>query len=120
MLAKAVLEGETHGYTCHPQLNIFRNHLEPVAAIHCYLQAVLQEAFILKYHVDVGKIDTAIQTTPHIVTEKQLTYEWEHLLKKLKVRNNKLYQQLVAISNPDLYSLIKSIPSPTKLLKITS
>lgn len=44
LLAKAVLRGETRGYTHHPQLERFAHHSNPRAAIDAYLASVHAEA----------------------------------------------------------------------------
>ena len=44
LLARAVLRGQTRGYRHHPQLERFRAHASPRAAISVYLSAVLREA----------------------------------------------------------------------------
>ncbi len=44
LLAQAVLRGETRGYRNHPQLERFKEHAAPLAAISHYLQAVYAEA----------------------------------------------------------------------------
>ncbi|MDH4286765.1 MAG: pyrimidine dimer DNA glycosylase/endonuclease V, partial [Gallionella sp.] len=44
LLAQAVLRGETRGYRNHPQLDRFRSHSAPLAAISLYLKAIHGEA----------------------------------------------------------------------------
>lgn len=44
LLAQAVLRGETRGYRRHPQLERFRNHAAPLAAMSLYLRAIHAEA----------------------------------------------------------------------------
>ena len=44
LLAKAVLRGETRGYTRHPQLERFSEHPQPRLAINAYLAAIHDEA----------------------------------------------------------------------------
>jgi hypothetical protein len=38
LLARAVLRGETRGYTRHPQLDRFKEHPHPRLAINSYLR----------------------------------------------------------------------------------
>src|SRR5690606_38318212 len=44
LLARAVLRGDTRGYTRHPQLERFREHPEPEQAINAYLAVVHDDA----------------------------------------------------------------------------
>ena len=44
LLARAVLRGETSGYTRHPQLERFRSHEKPLFALDAYLAVVFDEA----------------------------------------------------------------------------
>ncbi|MBW2068247.1 MAG: hypothetical protein JRI31_05140 [Deltaproteobacteria bacterium] len=57
LLAKAVLEGKTKGYTTHLQLLRFRKQDRPLDAINVYLQAVLQETQRRSYRFDSNKIN---------------------------------------------------------------
>ena len=56
LLAQAVLREETRGYRQHPQLERFKRHPTPLAAIARYLQAVQAEATRRGYAFDVNKI----------------------------------------------------------------
>lgn len=44
LLAQKVLHGLTRGYTRHPQLDRFRAHANPTAAMTAYLHVIHQEA----------------------------------------------------------------------------
>jgi len=94
LLAKHVLEGKTIGYRNHPQLNRFRHLSDPLNAINYYLREVFFEACERGYNFDKSKIDWRISQTVMNVTEGQLKYEFEHLLKKLKVRDDGKYKEL--------------------------
>ncbi len=86
LLAQKVLRGLTRGYKHHPQLERFRAHPKPVAAIATYLAAVSDEAVLRGYSFDARKI-VRVRTRLRIaVTRGQLAYERGHLLRKLKVR----------------------------------
>lgn len=58
LLAKAVIRGETRGYTHHPQLQRFTEHPHPRLAINAYLAAVHVEATQRGYRFDRSKIGT--------------------------------------------------------------
>lgn len=92
LLAQAVLLGRTRGYTRHPQLERFRSHPDPVAAIGAYLNELYVEATRRGYRFDVGRI--ALTPGPDgddswrvEVTTGQLGFEWDHLRRKLSQRS---------------------------------
>jgi hypothetical protein len=103
LLAQKVLQGKTKGYRHHPQLNRFRVHPMPAAAIALYLSAVLEEAKKRNYHFDENKIPR--KRTRHKIkeTEGQLLYEWRHLKRKLKKRNYTKYLEIRSIINPEAH-----------------
>ncbi len=95
LLAKAVLEGNTVGYTNHPQLIRFKKSKNPLTMINQYLYEVLRESEKRGYHFDqtkCKKIDS-IEQVP--VTQGQVTFEWEHLRKKLEKRDPEQYKRLI-------------------------
>ena len=83
LLARAVLRGETRGYTRHPQLERFRGHPSPRLAINAYLAAVHAEAVKRGYAFDRGKIGPLRAVEAIEVNAGQLEHEWQHLLRKL-------------------------------------
>lgn len=105
LLAQAVLRGETRGYRNHPQLDRFKHHSAPLAAISFYLKAIHAEAVAREYSFDKSKIKPARQTATLTVTSGQLAYEWAHLLCKLKGRNPALYQKWLATEEPDAHPM---------------
>jgi hypothetical protein len=107
LLAQAVLRGETRGYRNHPQLDRFKNHSSPLAAISLYLKAIHAEAEMRGYSFDKGKIKPTRKTVTLTVTSGQLAYEWAHLLAKLKVRSPALYLKLLATEVPEAHPMFK-------------
>lgn len=99
LLARAVLQGKTKGYRNHPQLERFREHATPRSAISAYLDAVHNEAVRRGYAFDRSKVGPVRALTPVVTTEGQLAYEWQHLLKKLSVRNPALYQKWCSVED---------------------
>lgn len=99
LLAKKVLEGKTKGYKHHPQLVRFKNAPDPLLAINKYLEFIYLEAYQRGYAFDKNKL-TILQNATIIlqVTSGQLSYEFQHLLKKLKTRDPKRYENLQHIS----------------------
>lgn len=109
LLAKKVLEGDTKGYINHPQLLRFKENENPINSINYYLSEVQIEATIRGYNFDKSKITTPFFPIIMYVTEGQLAYEWEHLLKKIKYRDSVFYDIIkneAPIPHP-IFSVIK-------------
>lgn len=100
LLAQAVLRGETRGYRSHPQLERFKRHASPLAAISAYLRAVCEEAAVRGYAFDRSKIPAAMEPSRLAVTSGQLDYEWTHLMNKLETRNPAVRRQWRATTVP--------------------
>ena len=107
LLAQAVLRGETRGYRNHPQLERFKEHSAPLAAISTYLTAIYSEAVMRGYAFDKRKIKPARKAVTLAVTSGQMAYEWSHLLMKLKVRSPALYQKWQATEVPEAHPMFK-------------
>ncbi len=108
LLAKAVLEGKTNGYTKHPQLERFKKHKAPIKAINAYLTEVLIEAQLRGYSFDETKIDFQSASKEIEISSQQLKYEFNHLLKKLKLRDKSLHKKLKKTQRIIPHPLIKS------------
>ena len=106
-MAKAVLRGETRGYRSHPQLERFKNHTTPLAAISLYLQAIYAEAVARGYAFDKNKIQVTAEPATLVVTSGQLDYEWTHLMNKLKARNSVFYQKWHGTITPELHPMFE-------------
>jgi hypothetical protein len=87
LLARKVLQGRTRGYRAHPQLERFRAHSDPLAAVEAYLCGVFREAERRGYAFDGRKVRDPGRVEPICVRRGQLDYEIRHLLSKLKVRD---------------------------------
>ena|SRR5690242_7700528 len=110
LLAQAVLAGKTKGYKHHPQLQRFKEHRNPRAAIATYLREVRAEATRRGYSFDAKKIGRGkIKGRSLKVTRGQLEYEWIHLNRKLKVRDPKRHRQHVGVKIPKSHALFKAI-----------
>lgn len=112
LLAKAVLGGQTRGYTRHPQLERFKTHASPRLAINAYLAAVFDEATRRGYAFDRSKIGPVrgIRSIP--VATGQLAHEWLHLQQKLAVRNPSLLAQWSGLEMPSCHPLFRRRPGP--------
>ena len=109
LLARHVLEGKTKGYKNHPQLERFKRSEKPLDAINQYLTAVYQESVSRKYNFDKAKINWKFSPTTLKVTSGQMKYEMQHLLNKLKTRDNKKYKEIKNIASPKPNPLFKII-----------
>jgi hypothetical protein len=90
LLARAVLAGRTKGYLRHPQLDRFRGCADPVAALDGYLSRVLDEARVRGYAFDATKLEYRPSVGRRArLSSGQLAYEWDHLLRKLYVRDRR-------------------------------
>jgi hypothetical protein len=110
LLARAVLLGQTRGYQHHPQLERFKTHPGPVAAIEYYLEAILDEAEQRGYAFDRSKIACGRQPVKIAVTEGQVRFEMTHLQKKLQLRDPARLPELLKNDLADLHPLFTLIP----------
>lgn len=102
--------GKTVGYRHHPQLERFRELRQPTAAIDSYLSRVLDEAEARGYDFDRSKIDYR-RNCRITVTSGQLEYEWQHLMTKLKARDQPAYRQWRRQS-PEVHPCFRVIHGP--------
>ena len=109
LLAKHVLEGKTKGYTKHPQLHRFKEHVSPVECINYYLSEVLLEAKRRGYNFNESKVDRDFQKHSLNVTNKQLDFERQHLLNKLKQRDKQRYTEVHAQKNLELHPMFVEV-----------
>lgn len=105
LLARAVLQGKTKGYRNHPQLERFRIHAHPRSTISAYLDSVHAEAVRRGYAFDRSKVGPVRSVNLIPTTEGQLAYEWQHLLKKLSMRNPALYQKWCSVEKVNPHPL---------------
>ncbi|MFA5109207.1 MAG: pyrimidine dimer DNA glycosylase/endonuclease V [Patescibacteria group bacterium] len=111
LLAKKVLSGKTRGYKNHPQLTRFRQTGVPLAYINWFLTEIYNEATQRGYHFEARKLAPLKKKLKNIkVSRGQLTYEFRHLLNKLRERDYARYQ------------IIKSEASvkPNRLFQVTA
>lgn len=114
LLAKAVLEGKTRGYTRHPQLQRFRRAQDPVLAIAAYLRGVLEDAQTRGYRFDETKLPPAAAVASIPVTAGQIAYERQHLLDKLASRDTDRFAHLRAVDRPQPHPLFIVIAGPVE------
>lgn len=111
LLAKNVLEGKTKGYKNHPQLERFKKTNDPIKYINFYLGVVRKEAAGRSYNFSADKIEE-IKTLEEKITisEGQITYEFEHLARKLEKRDPKRREELRKIDKAELHEMFISMP----------
>ena len=114
LLARAVLRGRTKGYLHHPQLERFKFHRCPRSAISTYLAAVHAEATTRGYSFDSARVGTARTATRIPVTEGQIAFEWEHLLRKMALRSPVRYRQWRSIRTPQCHPLMRRCTGPVE------
>ena len=112
LLAKAVLRGETRGYTRHPQLERFAEHPHPRLAINAYLATIHDEATRRGYAFDRTKLGPVRAVASIPVNSGQLALEWTHLQRKLAVRNPSLLAQWHDVIIPACHPLFLPRPGP--------
>src|SRR5689334_24424293 len=109
LLAKHVLEGKTKGYKNHPQLNRFKKLKDPPTAIHYYLSAIYDEALTRGYDFDKKKFRPSGKKIKIKVTQGQIDFEITHLLKKLKLRDQKKFKEIRTHKTYDVNQLFRII-----------
>jgi len=98
LLAQKVLAGKTRGYTKHPQLERFKAHSKPLAAIGAYLAEVKKEAVHRGYRFSDNKIiEIPTRKVKMPVATGQLAFELRHLKKKLANRDSELLKKVARV-----------------------
>ena len=108
-MAKHVLEGKTKGYKHHPQLNRFKKAPVPLDCINQYLSVVYKESLQRGFNFTKDKINWEFNPSTLTVTMGQLSFEKEHLLKKLLTRDKAQYKVLLNETNFVPHPLFKVI-----------
>ena len=109
LLAQAVLRGETRGYKAHPQLERFRSHSRPRAAVGEYLRGIHAEATRRGYQFDSRKIGPTRTKGRLVVTRGQIEFEWEHLMRKLRKRAPRVHAQWRSLALPKAHPLFRVV-----------
>lgn len=110
LLAKNVLEGKTKGYQKHPQLIRFKNLKNPIEAIHQYLSEIWLEAEKRGYKFDKSKINWDFVPQKINVHNGQMVYEFQHLLRKLEIRDTNQFHKLKDLKRLELAEIFSVIP----------
>lgn len=110
LLAQKVILGKTRGYKNHPQLERFKKHRTPVAAIATYLEEVCNEAARRGYHFVRRKIRKERTTEKIRVSSGQLSFEQKHLLRKIERRHGKVPDGWNTNRKPASHPLFRIVP----------
>jgi hypothetical protein len=113
LLALAVLEGKTHGYRHHPQLERFARCRHPARALAQYLRAVLAEAAARGYAFDPTKVGAGRSRARLTVTRSQRGVEWRHLLRKLHRRDRRCWAARRK-AQPEPHPMFEVVPGPVE------
>ena len=105
LLAQAVIERSSGGYSNHPQLERFRATDDPLAAVGAYLRGVAAEADARGYRFTKTKIIRSGVVQPIPVASGQLDYEWAFLLNKLALRSPDRHQVFADVVTPEPHPL---------------
>jgi len=97
LLARKVLKGKTKGWRNHPQLNKFKTHKNPVAAVNSYLLFVLEESEKRCYKFNKRKIEKSFTKKKIKISKKEVISDFEDLKNKLKKRDPKRYREIVKV-----------------------
>jgi hypothetical protein len=114
LLAQKVLRGRTAGYKRHPQLERFKAHSRPAAAIAAYLFSVWQEAERRSYRFNLKKIVTQKAPGKIRVTRGQLRYEFRWLCRKLKRRSPALFRRIHSEKTVQPHPFFKPVRGPVE------
>jgi len=114
LLAKKVLQGATKGYKNHPQLERFKKQDKPMKFINTFIYFIYKESCARGYCFDKRNVVKSFTKKKIKVTNKQIDFEFNHLKKKLKQRNNKKYKELIKIKKIESNPLFKIIKGPIK------
>lgn len=101
LLAREVLNGKTKGYKNHPQLIRFKINKNSHALINTYLLHIYHESISRGYKFNRNKIGSEFTQSKIDVTDGQIEFELDHLLSKLKIRDQSKYMELLNIENPE-------------------
>ena len=113
LLAQKVLSGKTRGYKNHPQLERFKSHPDPKAAISAYLHEVCDEADRRGYRFERARIECSRRDVSAMaVTDGQIEYEYGHLKSKLEHRAPDVFCDLERVTKPENHPSFDVVSGP--------
>lgn len=121
LLAKKVLENKTKAYRNHSQLDRFKILAQPSSYINAYLHYVCDEADLRGYQFNRSKLSRRMIGIPRVsVQSGQIAFEWGHLIKKLKIRNQEKYGLIKMIKKPRVHPIFKIVHGGIESWEIVS
>ncbi len=112
LLAKKVLAGKTKAYRNHPQLNRFKEMIDPEGGVDHYLSYIYEEAKRRNYNFNREKINWDFEFMGLAVTKGQIQFEARHLLAKLKKRDPGRFQSLSLLDHFDPHPIFQVVDGP--------
>jgi hypothetical protein len=113
LLGQAIILGKTKGWRNHPQMDRFKAHSGPVAAISYFLQENHREATKRGYNYNYSKILNPVEDIePLNLTLGQLSYELALLSERLERRDPEWLKKIQAayLDDPPLpHSLFNAV-----------
>jgi hypothetical protein len=109
IMARNALLGIKKGYINHPQLLRFKKQYDPVLFIDTYLLNVYKESVRRNYNFKRDKFGSNFTDSKIEVTDCQISYEFKHLKRKLKIRDITKYDELKKIEFPDVNPIFKVV-----------
>lgn len=111
ILAQKVTEGKTKGWKNHPQLDRFKYHPTPMAAVGYYLKELYIESQRRGYNYNYSKIlFPDREVSPISITQGQIQYEFDLLQSRLKIRTLKKYEENLGVSTLEAHPLFTIVP----------
>lgn len=110
LLAKKVLQNRTKGYKNHPQLIRFKKLRSPLVAINIYLEYIYRESISRGFNFNKTKINFEKEEMIIPVNSGQIRYEFEHLKKKIRIRDLERYKLIKDIKEPELHPIFEEVP----------
>ncbi len=110
LLAQKVLMGEAKGYKNHPQLKRFKTSKDPINAIGRYLYFIWQEGQKRGFKFQRDKIlDCSEKQNKLKITKDQIEFEFNHLMNKLKTREQTQFNLLKEIKEIEPHPIFKVV-----------
>ena len=110
LLAQKVLKGKTKGYKKHPQLERFKNHSYSLKALGFYLYYIHKDGLSRGHNFNKDKIIIIPSRIRQIkVSRGQLLFEFKHLMKKLKVRDQLRYKKYLKTKRIKAHPMFKVV-----------
>lgn len=113
LLAQAVIERSSGGYSRHPQLDRFRASPDPALMLSLFLWGLLDEADTRGYRFAREKILGGREPAGRLpVTTGQVDYEWCQLIARMRRRSPDWASRWVSEERPDVHPIFVVVEGP--------